>query len=305
MVIDGGNNDDEARMVSYIKALGIEEIDILIGTHPDADHVGGLDAIIDVFNIGNFYMPSIAVTTKTFQSVLASAKAKNLTVQSAQKGIDLQFDSNCRTDVLSPTKKSKDSNEMSVVVKLACGKSSFLFSGDIEGEAEEILVDASSDLDVDVLLVPHHGSNGSTTTELLEATTPKISLIQAGKDNSYGHPGKETLQRLKSSGTEIYRTDEMGNIVVIGNPQTGEYTVNKKSIDALNEFQPSVNSSEEMISQLNVFAKVKEKSPKQNTIEEVQITVVDQEQKPVKDVEITLTLQFASKETVYTAQTNA
>ena len=301
MVIDGGNNDDEDRMVSYLQSLGVEQIDVLIGTHPDADHIGGIDAVIDTFDIANFYMPPIAVTTKTFQSVLASAKEKNLTVQPIQKGTDLPFDSSCTVDVLSPAQKSKDSNEMSVVVKLACGKSSFLFSGDVEGEAEELLVHGGNDIDIDVILVPHHGSDGSTSTEFLDETTPEICVIQVGKENSYGHPGSETLKRLKASGTQVYRTDELGNIVVMAKTDTGKYTVNQKSVAVdSNKNTASARKS----SQLFATATVKIPNPTQNATEEIVVKVVDQNQKAVPNAKITLTLQFASKETIYTEQTN-
>ena len=328
MVVDGGNNDDEQRMVDYLTNLGVTEIDVLIGTHPDADHIGGIDAVIDAFDVKSFYMPPISVTTDTFKSVLASSKAKGLVVQSAKAGVTLDIDSSCEIEMLAPIQMSKDSNEMSVVVKTACGKASFLLTGDIEGEAEQLLLDSHENLDVDVLLVPHHGSDGTSSTKFLQAVTPKIGIIQSGKDNSYGHPHEETLKRLEQSGTEIYRNDELGNIVVSTDIQTGVYTVNQKtagkiasaddqslSSDISNESDHKVEdatSNSDMktedvsaaTSQLYINAKISNSSPKQNENETVTVTVIDEKKQPISNANVTLTLFFASKETVYTTKTN-
>ena len=298
MVIDGGNNDDEQTMVDYLHALGVTEIDVLIGTHPDADHIGGIDAVIDAFDVRDFYMPPISVTTDTFKSVLASAKAKNLTIQTAQKDVQLNLDSSCDTKMIAPIQMSKDSNEMSVVVKMACGKSSYLFTGDIEEEAEKALLNSHENIDVDVLLIPHHGSNGSTSQAFLNKVTPKIGVIQSGKGNSYGHPHEETLERLEKAGREIYRTDQLGHIVIASDLQSGTYTVNEKT------GKPKKQTTKKQIKQISAFATVSNSTPNQNEEEIVTVIVTDEQGNPVSEADVELTLFFSSKETVYSAVTN-
>ena len=102
MVIDGGNNDDEDDMVAYLKQLGVSKVDILIGTHPDADHIGGIDAVIDSFDIGKIYMPNVQRDTQTFQSVLQSIQNKGLKVTTAKAGIELDLDPTVQVKMISP-----------------------------------------------------------------------------------------------------------------------------------------------------------------------------------------------------------
>ena len=121
MVIDGGNNDDEDDMVAYLKQLGISKVDILIGTHPDADHIGGMDAVIDSFDIGKIYMPNAQRDTQTFQSVLQSIQNKGLKVTTAKAGIELDLDPTVQIKMISPIGTDSDENEMSAVVRLQLG----------------------------------------------------------------------------------------------------------------------------------------------------------------------------------------
>ncbi len=209
MLIDAGNNPDGKLISQYLKSHGITKIDYLIGTHPDEDHIGGLDVIIEDFSIGNMYMPKKASTTKTYEDVLDAILAKKMKVKSPKVGSKFSL-GNATCEIMSIENDAEDSNEASICIELTYGSQKFLFTGDMESANEE----ARKWNKINVLKVAHHGSSTSSTEEFLEQTSPEIAVISCGKDNKYGHPHKETLEKLEKIGCEVYRTDEMGTIVI-------------------------------------------------------------------------------------------
>lgn len=229
MLIDAGDNSQGINVVSYLKEKGIHKIDILIGTHPDADHIGGLDDVIDAFDIGEFYMPRKSHTTKTFESVLLSSKSKGLTVNEGYSGRLLDFDDNIKLKILSPIKSKTygdDNNLYSIVVKLDYLDSSFLFMGDAEYPNESDILLSEPNLKTDILKLGHHGSSSSTSQPFLEAVSPSAAVISAGYKNKYSHPRKEVLNLLESMDIPVYRTDEQGDIIFKSDGKT--ITVNNK-----------------------------------------------------------------------------
>lgn len=223
MLIDAGDNSQGDKVVSYLKRNGIHKIDILIGTHPDADHIGGLDDVIDSFDIGEFYMPKKSHTTKTFKSVLLSAKAKGLTIKEGYAGRLIDFDENIILKILSPVKSKSyadDNNLYSIVIKLDYISSSFLFMGDAEYENEADILHTEKNLKTDILKLGHHGSASSTSKAFLEAVSPTAAVISAGYKNKYSHPHKEVLDLLESNDIALYRTDEQGDIIFYSDGQT-------------------------------------------------------------------------------------
>ena len=212
MLIDGGNNDDEQRVVNYLKKQGVKKVDILIGTHPDADHIGGLDAVVDAFEIGSIYMPKVSSNTKTFESLLTSIANKSLKVTTAKAGINLSLDEQLIVNMIAPVNIYDDTNDMSAVIKITFGSNSFLFTGDAEARSEHDLLANGANVKSDVLLVGHHGSNSSNSQSFLDAVDPAYAVIQVG-ENSYGHPTSNILKRLTDKKIKIYRNDEQGNIV--------------------------------------------------------------------------------------------
>jgi len=216
MLIDAGNNDKEEMIVAYLQRAGIKKIDILVGTHPDADHIGGLDAVIDHFDIGQFYMPKVQSNTKTFEDVLQAAKNKGIKVNTAKADVTLQWDQGTNVQMVAPIGDYKDTNEMSAVIRVAYGETSFLLTGDAETKSEEDLVSSSTMLKADVLLIGHHGSNSSTSDPFLERVNPRYAVIQSGKNN-YGHPTPEILAKLTNKNIAVFRNDTAGNIVFVSN----------------------------------------------------------------------------------------
>ena len=208
MLIDAGTNEAGETVVNFLKDKGITKIDYLVGTHPHEDHIGGLDDVIDNFDIGTIYMPKMQTTTKTFEDVLDSITAKNLQVTTPVVGDKFTLtDAEC---TIMATDTEENLNLASVVIRMTYGGNSFLFMGDAEAEIEE----ARSWQPADVLKVGHHGSKTSSTQNFIMQVMPSIAIIQVGKDNSYNLPNQETIDKLNSVGTKIYRTDEDGNILV-------------------------------------------------------------------------------------------
>ena len=223
MLIDAGTNEAGEMVVTYLQNLGINKIDYLIGTHPHEDHIGGLDDVINHFNIGQIYMPKIETTTKTFEDVLDAIENKNLTVTSPNKGDKIEIGQAVGTFMTEPILDKDNLNLSSLVVRLEFGNNSFLFMGDAEKENEETINWNKTD----VLKVGHHGSNTSTSESFLNQVKPQCSIIMVGKDNSYNLPTQETIDKLNTIGSEIYRTDENGIIQIISDGNTIEVKTSK------------------------------------------------------------------------------
>ena len=207
MLIDAGNNADGKLIVNELKSMDIDTIDYLIGTHAHEDHIGGLDDVIDNFNIENFYMPSREYTSATYKSVLKSAENKNLKIVAPKIGDKFTLGS-ATCEVMSIDNDAKELNLTSIVIEVTNGDNKFLFTGDAEIENEEKRLWN----DIDVLKVGHHGSRTSTSEDFIEQTKPEVAVISLGEGNSYGHPHKETMDLLNEYNVIIYRTDTQGTI---------------------------------------------------------------------------------------------
>jgi competence protein ComEC len=220
MMIDAGGSDSEKRVIEYINTLGIKYIDYIFGTHPHEDHIGSLDAVIYNYGIGRIFMPKITHNTKTFENVISAISKKGLKIESPAAGELLINDNNSHLYIraLAPGKDEYvNLNNYSIVLKLAYIDVSFLFMGDAEDIIEYEMIDAGLNLGVDLLKTGHHGSDTSTSGALIAAASPKYAVISVGNNNSYGHPSKSVIDGLTASGVEIFRTDELGTIIVSTN----------------------------------------------------------------------------------------
>ncbi|MDE6723077.1 MAG: MBL fold metallo-hydrolase [Eubacterium sp.] len=218
MLIDASISDCSDRIIDYISNLGYSKIDYLIATHPHADHIGGMKAVVQQFDIGEIYMPKASSTSKTYENLLLAIAEKGLSINTAKAGTVAIQDNDLTAEFLAPVKADYDDlNNYSAVLRLQHGSNVFLFMGDAEDVSEnEILKNATKNkLKADVLKVGHHGSKTSSTFEFVSAVSPRISVVEVGKDNSYKLPSQKVLNRLSELGSEVLRTDINGNVAVV------------------------------------------------------------------------------------------
>lgn len=224
LLYDTGDNDKEELMVRTLKEHNIKKIDVVIGSHPHAYHIGGLDAVIYNFDVKKIYMPKVTTNTKTFESVLLSAKKKGLKITSAKAGTTIDFGKDISVDVLAPIKsKYDDLNDYSVVVKLTYKNQSVLLTGDASYESEMDMTKSGEDLSASLLLTPHHGSSSSSSQKMISAVNPDYTVIQVGANNKYGHPTDKVLKRLEKQKVKVFRNDLQGSILATTNGDKWEF----------------------------------------------------------------------------------
>ena len=226
MLIDAGNNWDGDFVCSYLRAQGINKIDVLVGTHPHADHIGGLDNVINDFDIGKIYMPRISHTSQTYEDVLLAIQKKGLKI-SSPKPLETFNLGDAKFTILGPLKSYSDLNNNSIVMKMNYINTSFLFTGDAENAAESDLLNKGYDLSAQVLKVGHHGSSTSSSDNFLKAVSPKYAIISVGANNQYRHPASATIDRMIKANVTIYRTDESGTIIAKSDGQKISFKENK------------------------------------------------------------------------------
>lgn len=212
MLIDAGTADYGETVVDYIKNLGYSKIDYLVGTHPHADHIGGMQKVVQSFDIGSVYMPKASTNTKTYENLLTEIKNKGLKIKSAKAGVSIISEDNLKVDILAPNSSEYDElNNYSAVVKITYKNNKFLYMGDAEKLSED---EIKADVSADVIKIGHHGSTSSSSKNFVKKVKPQYAVICVGKDNSYGHPKDTIIKRWKDIGAKILRTDEDGSITI-------------------------------------------------------------------------------------------
>lgn len=230
MIIDGGNNNDGELVSSYIKKQNIESFDYVIGTHPHEDHIGGLDVVINNYNVDQIFLPSYIMPTDTYEDLLVAIKNNNLSITKPVVGAEYNL-GDAKFVIIAPNKEDygDNVNNYSIGIKLMHGNISFVMVGDAEIKSEEDMIRNGIDLEADVLKINHHGASTSNSFNFLKAVDPIYGIISVGKDNKYGHPSSNVVTSLLEDDVQIYRTDEMGTIIVTSNGKNISFKCEKSN----------------------------------------------------------------------------
>lgn len=226
VLIDGGNNDQGKNVVKYLNALGVKTLDAMVATHPDADHIGGLDDVLKALDVKAVYAPKVSHTTETYKDFLTAVKNEGRTIKVVTKGVIIPL-TGVEAKFLAPIRTYGDNlNDWSAVLKVSYKNKSFLFTGDAEKASENDMLADGMNLKADVLKIGHHGSSSSTSKAFIDAVKPQYAVISVGKNN-YGHPDSGILTRLKNANTSVLRTDQKGTITAISDGNKITFTSTK------------------------------------------------------------------------------
>ncbi len=218
ILIDGGEPDRGNAVVQMIREAGISRLDCVINSHPHADHIGGIAAVLEQIPVGALYLPEIPdaliPTGWSFSQVLELAAEKQIPVRTPACHEELPLGSASLTFFSVDNSAFEDLNDCSLLCRVTCGEKHFLFTGDLSAAGEQAMLAAGYDLSADVLKVGHHGSSHSTSPEFLAAVSPEYAVISCGALNDYGHPAVKTLHALHEAKCEVYRTDLDSTILI-------------------------------------------------------------------------------------------
>lgn len=220
ILIDGGPDNTVVKKLGKYLPFYNRQINLVVLSHPDADHVTGLVEVLKRYEVKKILMTGVIDEREPYQYLLRALAEKNIARETAQAGEKIDFGHNLFLEVLYPleslqNKKIEPQNNGSVVLKLSYGKTSFIFTGDAQKEVETELLAKGVDLKADVLKVAHHGSDTSSSKGFLQAVKPAYAIISVGQDEKLGLPSIRIINRLKTVGAQVLRTDELGDIKII------------------------------------------------------------------------------------------
>ena len=225
ILVDGGTKAAGTDVVAFLKSKGVKNLDYVVATHPDADHIGGLISVLNSFVVSNFINSGKVHTTQTYAEMLTLVDNKNINYIEPKNAEILigNWTSDFYLQVLYVDGNASETNDASIVIKTGYRDIDFLLMADASSDIENYLLKTYDDVSVDVLKAGHHGSSTSSSTTFINAVKPTTTILSYGSDNSYGHPHSEVVNNLKGTGSKIYKTATECNITVSTNGTT--YTV--------------------------------------------------------------------------------
>ncbi|MGC9435722.1 MAG: PKD domain-containing protein, partial [Methanomicrobiales archaeon] len=236
ILIDSGEDSISSVVTGFLGNHSVSTIDVMVATHPDADHIGGLDEVLESYQVLSVYHPGYERATTAYTEFINAAEDEGCPIYTDAQldpGDMMNWSAEVDFQLLSIDNDSVDSNEASIILKMTYGTVDFLFTADMDFDMEDDLIASPYDIDIEILKVAHHGSKYATDNDFLAETTPEVGVICVG-DNLYGHPTNETITRLYSHGVEVYRTDNNGTVIV---------TTNGTAYDVMVEKSPEINNA--------------------------------------------------------------
>lgn len=216
IVIDTSTDSQSTKVVSYLECAGVEEIEYLFLTHPHEDHIGGADEVLESFTVKNVVMTDRVEPTASYErllNTLAESKNRNKTKVIKPEYLQTIVADDLEITVVSDTSLYEDLNNSSICLKISCGKTSLLFTGDAEKVVEKDIIESRVDIEADIYKCAHHGSDTSNSGEFLDKVHPSVAVISCGVDNMYGHPHTEVLEALYERDVKVYTTYSDGDVV--------------------------------------------------------------------------------------------
>jgi beta-lactamase superfamily II metal-dependent hydrolase len=232
VLVDAGTPESAHRLTSRLRELVPGQIDLVLMTHPHADHIGGMEAVIRDIGARIFMEPGFDHPSPIYSNVLKAVEAKNVQLKVGKAGNNVELGGGAVMHLLAPKDPffhgtRSDANANSIVIRLTYGKTAFYLAADSEAETEKRILESGEDLSADVYKVAHHGSRHSSTAELLEKIHPKIAVVSVGAGNDYGHPTRQALDRLEAAHAEVLRTDLDGEVVLHSDGEKVTYGTEK------------------------------------------------------------------------------
>ncbi len=227
VLFDAGRHDRED-VVPYLRSVGVEKIDLLVGTHPHADHIGQMDKVMKAFSVKEVWMSGDSHSTQTFERVLNTIIVQEIDYYEPRAGEQFQIGSLALT-VVNPVELTGDFHEGSISLVATYGEVSVLFTGDAEKQTEEAMLARKEPIQAQIFQLGHHGSSTSNIKSFLEIVAPEVAIYSAGLNNSYGHPHREVIERLSKMNIPVYGTIENGTIIIATDGRSYEMNATMKT----------------------------------------------------------------------------
>lgn len=213
ILIDGGSPDAGKQVVAFLKEHDVEKLDLMIATHPDIDHIGGLPDVMKSVEVDRIVDTGKIHSTRTYARYISQVLKRQIPIEIAERNDLLKIDPRLKIRILNTHNGSQTNNESSIVLKVTFKNMDFLLMSDVEKEQEKRLM-KQHDLDAEILKVAHHGSHTSTSLEFLREVSPNAAVLTYGKDNDFGHPVKRVMGNLQKVGTAVYPTAAFGDVTI-------------------------------------------------------------------------------------------
>lgn len=248
ILIDAGNWN-RTDVLDYLDKNNITHLDILIGTHPHADHIGQIDQILMTLDVGEVWMSGEMVASDTFSRVLDALESTGVSYHEPRAGDNYDIGP-LILEIVNPEKRTGDVHKSSISLRAVYGDVTFMFTGDAEHETENEIINNNLEVESTFLQLGHHGSNTSTSSEFLKAINPEVAIYSAGSGNSYGHPHQEVIDRVLSNDIALYGTDIHGTIIVRTNGTN--YDITSERTSQIEHKQKQTNTTDNITACINL-----------------------------------------------------